>query len=260
MQKKLATAISLMVIATIVGLLVLLPFRLYTRDIDIAKQHARLVSDELSNMIKLTMLTTKEVLNLNPTMGTGVVYEKIEDLYKEFGKNQDFKFRVVRSSLIEKQFQTIKGRRADNPKVVKVFETNRPISNVDGVLLSYWSPIRANEQCGECHTNENRKKVKAGTTLGVVEVIFDLTREKQRSIRTIIEITGFLVAMIAIMAFLILFIVKKNLIRPVELLASTLKRRANDPSIELPEFRTSEMKGLVAAIDECSTKNNENSS
>ncbi len=255
MQKKLITAISLLALVTIVGLLFLFPFRLYTRDIDIAKQHARLVSDELSNMIKLTMLTTKEVLNLNPAMGTGIVYEKIDNLYKEFGKNQDFKFRVVRSSLIENQFQIIKGRRADNPKIVKVFETNRPLSNIDGVFLTYWSPIQANSECGECHKDENRKKVTAGTTLGVVEVIFDLTREKQRSIRTIVEITGFLVAMIAIMAFLILFLIKKNLIQPIELLASTLRRRASDPSVELPKFSTPEMKELVTAMDECSAKN-----
>ena len=254
MQKKLAAVITAVVLVTIVGLLVLLPLRLYSRDIDVAKQHARLVSDELSNMIKLTMLTTKEVLNLNPTLGTGVVFEKVNNLYKEFGKDQNFKFRVVRSKMIEDQYQAVKGRRADHKKITEVFETNRPQSNIDGVILTYWSPIKANSECGHCHKDANRKKVVAGTTLGVVETVFDLTRQKQRSIRTIVEITGFLIVMVMLMAFLILIIIKNNLIQPIKGLTATLNCRAKDPNVELPEFKTGEMKDLVAAMDECSAK------
>ena len=249
MQKKITTAIVLMVLVTIAGLLILLPYRLYSRDIDIAKQHARLVSDELSNMIKLTMLTTKEVLNLNPNLGTGVVFEKVNKLYKDFGEGQNFKFRVVRSAIIERQHDVIKGRSADNPSVIKVFETGKPVSSVDGALLSYWSPIKATEECGYCHNDLNRKKVVAGTTLGVVETVFDLTRQKQRSIRTIVEITGFLIAMVSLLGFLILKIIRKNLIDPVNGLSSALTRRYDYPETPLPKFTTPEMKDLVEAID-----------
>lgn len=249
MQKKLTTAIILMVLVTIAGLLALLPYRLYTRDIDVAKQHARLVSDELSNMIKLTMLTTKEVLNLNPNLGTGIVFEKVNKLYKDFGEGQSFKFRVVRSAIIERQYTAIKGRSADNPQVIETFETGKPVSKVDGALLSYWSPIKANDECGHCHKDLNRKKVKAGTTLGVVETVFDLTRQKQRSVRTIVEITGFLIAMVSLLGFLILVIIRKNLIEPIKGLSFALNRRNTYPDTPLPEFATSEMTDLVDAIE-----------
>lgn len=256
MQKKLTTAIVLMVLVTIAGLLALLPYRLYSRDIDVAKQHARLVSDELSNMIKLTMLTTKEVLNLNPTLGTGIVFEKVNKLYKNFGEGQDFKFRVVRSAIIEKQHTVIKGRSADNPQVIEAFKTGKPVSSVNGTILSYWSPIKTTNECGECHKDLNRKKVTAGTTLGVVETIFDLTRQKQRSIRTIIEITGFLIVMVSLLGFLILMIIRKNLIEPIQGLSSALNRRDTYPDTVLPSFSTSEMTDLVDAIEkECAKKN-----
>jgi hypothetical protein len=123
MQKKLMTMIILMVLVTIAGLLVLLPFRLYSRDIDVARQHAQIVSDELSNMIKLTMLTTKEVLNLNPNLGTGIVFEKVNNLYREFGKNQSFKFRVVRSKIIENQHTIIKAYTRKRAKLPKELST-----------------------------------------------------------------------------------------------------------------------------------------
>lgn len=249
MQKKLTTAIVLMVLVTIAGLLAILPYRLYTRDIDVAKQHARLVSDELSNMIKLTMLTTKEVLNLNPNLGTGIVFDKVDKLYKEFGVGQSFKFRVVRSAIIERQYTAIKGRSADNPQVIETFDTGKPVSKVDGAILSYWSPIKANDECGHCHKDLNRKKVKAGTTLGVVETVFDLTRQKQRSIRTIVEITGFLIAMVSLLGFLILVIIRKNLIEPIKGLSTALIRRNTHPDTPLPDFTTSEMTDLVDAIE-----------
>jgi len=254
MQKKLMTTIILMVLVTIAGLLVLLPFRLYSRDIDVARQHAQIVSDELSNMIKPTMLTTKEVLNLNPNLGTGIVFEKVNNLYREFGKNQSFKFRVVRSKIIENQHTIIKGRSVDNPQLVEVFDTGKPVSKVDGAILSYWSPIKASAECGACHKGLDRKKVKAGVTLGVVETVSDLTRQKQRSIRTIIEITGFLIAMVSLLGFLIFTIIRKNLIAPVNGLTATLRRRADDPDVELPEYATPEMRDLVDAMDECSAK------
>ena len=255
MQKKLIITIVLLVLVTIVGLLVLLPYRLYTRDVDVAKQHARLVSDELSNMIKLTMLTTKEVLNLNPNLGMGVVIEKINTLYKKFGEDQDFQFRVVRSSLIENQFSAVTGRSADNPQAIKTFETGKPQSHVDGAILTYWSAIKADSQCGHCHKDLNKKKVAPGTTLGVVETVFDLTRQRQRSIRTITEITGFLVAMIVIMAIVAFTVIRKNLIQPIQGLADALTRRAKDPDVVLPRFTTPEMVDLVNAIEERNAEN-----
>ena len=249
MEKKLRIMIIFLVAITMVGLLAILPFRLYQRDTDVAKQHARLVSDELSNMIKLTMLTTKEVLNLNPNLSLGVVLEKIDTLYRKFGENQDFKFRVVRSDVIENQFTKIKGRSVDNDEAKQVFDTGKPVSKVEGAVLSYWSPIKADTECGHCHKDADRKRVAAGTTLGVVETVFDLTREKERSIRTILEITGFLFLMIVVLAIVMLAIIRRNLVNPLKDLADLIRRRNKDPNIPLPKYQTPEMADLIDAID-----------
>lgn len=249
MERKLYRAIALLVATTIAGLLVLLPYRLYERDVLAAQQHARLVSDELSNMIKLTMLTTKEVMNLNPTLGLGVVLEKVEALYKKFSESQDFKFRVVRSPLIENQFTAIKGRSADNPQVTRALETGRADSKIEGAMLTYWAPIKADGQCGHCHKDANRKPVEAGATLGVVETAFDLTRQRSRSIRTIAEITGFLLVMILLMALASVLIIRKNLVQPLHELTDHLKRSASDPSLPPPSYETAEMVELIGAIE-----------
>ncbi len=249
MEKKLRIMIVFLTVIIMVGLLALLPFRLYQRDTDVAKQHARLVSDELSNMIKLTMLTTKEVLSLNPNLSLGVVLEKIDTLYQKFGENQDFEFRVVRSSIIEDQFTRIKGRGADNAESKQVLETGKPVSKVEGAMLSYWSPIRADAECGHCHKDEGKKRIAAGTTLGVVETVFDLTRQKERSIRTIIEITGFLLLMTIVLAVMMMAIIRRNLIQPLRDLTDTLRRRGRDPTVALPKYTTPEMADLIDAID-----------
>ena len=241
--------IVFLAVVTMAGLLAILPYRLYQRDTDVAKQHARLVSDELANMIKLTMLTTKEVLALDPKLGLGVVIEKINALYDKFGANQDFDFRVVRSPIIEAQYTAIEGRRADNPEAQKVLQTGKPESRVDGAVLSYWSPIRADAECGHCHKDASKKRVAAGTTLGVVETVFDLTRQKDRSVRTIVEITGFLILMIVVLAVVILMIIRRNLIVPLKNLSDTLKQRRSDPNVVLPKYTTPEMVELVDAID-----------
>lgn len=249
MEKKLRIMIVFLMAITMVGLLAILPFRLYQRDTDVAKQHARLVSDELSNMIKLTMLTTKEVLNLNPDLSLGVVLEKIETLYRKFGENQDFEFRVVRSPIIENQYTRIAGRSVDNDEAKQVLATGKPVSKVEGAVLSYWSPIRADAECGHCHKDENKKRVAAGTTLGVVETVFDLTRQKERSIRTIVEITGFLLLMAVVLGLVMMAIIRRNLIKPLRDLTETLRRRGEDPSVGLPRYTTPEMADLIDAIE-----------
>ena len=248
MENKLRRMMAILVAVTMAGLLLLLPYRLYLRDTEVAQQHANVVSDELSNMIKLTMLTTKDVLALNPKLGLGVVYEKVDKLYKKFEENQDFKFRVIRSPIIENQYTAIKGRSADSEEIKSVLASGKSQSRVDGVHLTYWSPIRADDQCGHCHRDLKSKKVKSGTVLGVVETSFDLTRQRSRSIRTIIEITGFLMIMIVILALVILSVIRNSLIQPLKDLADIIRRRKTAPETPLPAYRTPEMAGLVEAL------------
>ena len=250
MEKKLLRMIALLAALTVAGLLILLPYRLYERDIADARQYARLVSDELSNMIKLTMLTTKEVLALDPNLSLGVVIEKINALYGKFGQNQNFDFRVIRSPLIDAQFAAIAGRSVDTAEARRVLESGRPESRIDGAILTYWSPIKANEECGHCHKDTAKKRVAAGTTLGIVETVFDLTRERNRSIRTIVEITGFLLAMIVVMGAIAFLVIRKNLIEPLRGLTDLLKRRSRDATVPLPEYGSEEMRALVRAIEE----------
>jgi len=249
MQRKLYQTVALLVAVTVAGLLLLLPYRLYERDTGVARQHARLVSDELSNMIKLTMLTTKEIMALNPTLGLGVVIEKIEALYKKFGENQDFKFRVVRSPLIENQYTAIKGRSADNPQVTEALQTGRSTSKVEGPILTYWSPIKADSQCGHCHKDANRKPVEAGVALGVVETRFDLTPQRNRSIRTIVEITGFLLGMIVLIALAVFAIIRRHLIAPLQELTDGLERSVKQPDLPLPQYQSKEMADLIGAME-----------
>ncbi len=248
MENKLRKMIAIMVAVTVAGLLLLLPYRLYMRDTEVAQQHARVVSDELSNMIKLTMLTTKDVLALNPKLGLGVVYEKVEKLYKKFEENQDFQFRVVRSPIIENQYTAIKGRSPDNDQIKEVLNSGKSKSSIEGANLTYWSPIRADAQCGHCHRDLKNKKVKEGTVLGVVETTFDLTKQRSRSIRTIMEITGFLLIMIFILAFVILSVIRTSLVKPLQDLADIIRRRKTKPDTPLPLYQTPEMAGLVDAL------------
>lgn len=248
MENKLRKMMAILVAITVMGLLLLLPYRLYLRDTEVAQQHANVVSDELSNMIKLTMLTTKDVLALNPKLGLGVVFEKVNKLYKKFEENQDFNFRVIRSPIIENQYTAIKGRSPDTDEIRAVLDSGKSQSRVDGVNLTYWSPIRADSQCGHCHRDLKNKKVKAGTVLGVVETSFDLTRQRARSIRTIVEITGFLMVMIVILAFVILWVIRSSLIQPLRDLTAIIQRRKSDPDTPLPLYQTPEMAGLVESL------------
>ncbi|GAB6054178.1 hypothetical protein JCM17960_29980 [Magnetospira thiophila] len=248
MEKKLLRSIAFMVVVTLGGLLALLPYRLYEHDTAVAREHARMVSDELSNMIKLTMLTTKEAMIQDSKVGLEGVPAKIEELYARFSAGQTYRFRVIRSPLIEAQFSAVEGRQADRPQITQVLESGKPASLVDGVLLTYWSPIRADKECGYCHKDANRVHIREGETLGVVETVFDLTRQKERSIRTIVEITGFLMVMVFVMAYLIMTLIRKGLIRPIQALISALQRRQTDPDHPLPESASPEMAQLIAAI------------
>ncbi len=258
MEKRLFKMTALFMAVTIAGLLILLPYRLYERDTAMARRYAQLLSDELASMIKMTMLTTKEVLRLNPDLSLSVVRDKITDLYANFAKSQDMTFRVVRSPVVERQFTVVKGRSADNDMVRAVLASGTPRSAVSGAQLTYWSPITADARCGECHKTEAKKPVKPGTVMGVVEARFDLTRERNQAFRTIAEITGFLLIMIFLTAGFFLGLVRQQLFQPLRTLTEALRRKAKDPDHQLPQFASPEMAELTDAIEaNCGTATKE---
>lgn len=250
MERRLVRMIALLVAVTVGGLLVLLPYRLYERDLGVAREHARLVSDELATMVRMTMLTMKDILALDPSVRLDLVAEKIEDLYFAFDDAHDLEFRVIRAPIVEFQYMAIEGRSADRPEIEQVLKTGTPQSDLDGVILTSWSPITATDACGECHKDLEHQPVKTGTPLGVVETTFDLTRQRQQSVRTIAGVTGFLAVMIAAMGIVTLTVIRKSLVNPLRTLSDALRRRAADPeAADLPRFETEEMSELMAAIE-----------
>ena len=89
-QKRIFWIFSGVTFFFLVLLLLLLPYRLYTRDVLEARQNAREVSNLIRSGLLSTMISTGES-------------KDIRGLIREFQKKYEFQFRMIRSSHVEKQ-------------------------------------------------------------------------------------------------------------------------------------------------------------
>ena len=89
-QKRIFWTFAGVTLFFLVLLLLLLPYRLYTRDVYEARQNAREVSKLIRSGLLSTMISTGESNN-------------IRGLIREFQKKYQFQFRMIRSNHVEKQ-------------------------------------------------------------------------------------------------------------------------------------------------------------
>jgi hypothetical protein len=89
-QKKLFVVFGLVTLGFVVLFLVILPYEFYKRDVDEARQNAQ----NISKLIRAGVLSHM-IENANP--------ESMRDLLTMFQTQFEFKFRLIRSSHVEKQ-------------------------------------------------------------------------------------------------------------------------------------------------------------
>ena len=200
LQKRLLLIFIGVTLFFIVITAVLLPYKLYMRDVQEARSNAR----EISELIRVGLISTM--------ISTGDA-EDIRKLIGDFKKKYDFKFRMIRSQHVEKQHGIKEDEQATDDLIRQVLKRGKGREDwLDRTTFRYVSPFIADTRCQECHESVRGDTIKPGDILGASEIIFDLSAKETASIRLIVEVVLLIVASLFTMGIIFYFIVKKGIL------------------------------------------------
>jgi len=202
-QKKLFKAFGMVTFVFVILFLVILPYEFYNRDVDDARQNAQ----NISKLIRTGVLSHM-IEGGNP--------KNMRDLLTTLQTQFDFKFRLIRSSHVEKQHGFKEDPQSKDDLIDEVLRTGRGQEDwLSSTRFRYVSPLVADERCQKCHRGLNQRRIEIGSVLGVSEIIFELKAVRNASIRQIIEVTLLMIAGLVTLGLILFFIVKKGILDPM---------------------------------------------
>ena len=202
-QKKLFRAFGLVTLVFVVLFMVILPYEFYNRDVDEARHSAQ----NISKLIRTAVLSH---------MKKGADPNSMRDLLTMFQTQFEFKFRLIRSSYLEKQHGVKEDPQSKDELINEVLQTGRGREDwLNSTQFRYVSPFVADESCQRCHRGLNNRIIEIGSVLGVSEIIFELKAKRSTSIRQIIEVTLLMIAGLVTLGLILFFIVKKGILDPM---------------------------------------------
>jgi hypothetical protein len=179
--------------------IVVLPYRLYERDVQESRTKAR----EISELIRVGLLSTM--------IATGES-EEVRGLIARYKEVYDFDFRMVRSRHVEKQHGVKEDEQATDDLLKEVLATGRSRDDwLDRTTFRYVAPFISDERCQECHESIDGGEIGVGEVLGASELVFDLSRKESESVRLIVDVVLVMAGAMATMGLIFFFIVKKGL-------------------------------------------------
>ena len=140
----------------------------------------------------------------------------MRDLLATLQTQFEFKFRLIRSSHIEKQHGFKEDPQSKDDLINEVLRTGRGREDwLGSTRFRYVSPFVVDESCQRCHWGVNGQKIEIGSVLGVSEIIFELKDIRNESIRQIVEVTLLMIAGLVTLGLILFFIVKKAILDPM---------------------------------------------
>ena len=201
-QRRLFLAIASVTLFFVLMVIVLLPYRLYERDVRESRMKAR----EISELIRVGLLSTM--------IATGES-EEVRGLIAAYREVYDFQFRMIRSRHVEKQHGVKEDEQATDDLLKRVLATGRSQDDwLDRTTFRYVAPFISDERCQECHESIEGGEVGVGEVLGASELIFDLSRRESESLRLIVDVVLVMAAALITMGLIFFFIVKKGILEP----------------------------------------------
>ncbi len=202
-QKKLLKAFCLVTIVFVILFMIVLPHKFYNRDVDNVRRNAQ----NISKLIRAGVLSHMDSVENS---------KRMRDLLTLFQTQFDFKFRLIRSSHVEKQHGLKEDSQSRDDLIDDVFQTGRGREDwLGGTQFRYVSPYVADGTCQKCHRGVNNAAIELGSVLGVSEIVFELKDVRNTSIRQIVEVTLSMVAGLITLGLILFFVVKKAILEPM---------------------------------------------
>ncbi|MFP4560416.1 MAG: putative bifunctional diguanylate cyclase/phosphodiesterase [Thiohalorhabdus sp.] len=182
--------------------------------------------------------------------------EDVEDFLDALERNTEgnrFAIEVFRGDLVEERFGTIDQPPLD-PAVREAFRTGEPERVEEGNRLTFVHPLRAREECLQCHTN-----AAADDVLGVITVKEDLGPAIQAA-REQFRTAFLLIALVPLGAAVgVAWFISRRIDRSVASLSGSIERvntvsDLREVEQEIPDVGFAELNTLAAQVRELSSR------
>ena len=202
--KRLLKTFAIITIFMIALIVIMMPYRLYERDVMDARQRAKEISDLVKIGILSTMISTGESKDIRQVIGT-------------YSDKFDFQFRLIRSQFVEKQHGIKEDPQGKDTLINDVLNSGKAREDwLDSTTFRYVVPFVSDKRCQKCHEGLDGKTIPTGKVLGVSQIIFDLSEVKSKSIRFIAEIMILITFSILGLGVALFFIVKNGIMEFVK--------------------------------------------
>jgi anti-sigma regulatory factor (Ser/Thr protein kinase) len=214
-----------------------LPYILYNRDIEAIHNHAR----------ENALLIETGLLSIMMQTGNPIAVRKTVD---ELKKNYNFKFRMIRSDFVRRQYGDRDGETPGDAVDLDILSGRLDhYTNLKDVTYTYKSPFIADGRCVKCHRTQRDEPVPPGTVLGLSEITFDLAEQRWASVRLIISVITVNLFTIIILLIAFYWISAKDVLTPLRLITDSIKDLEDEKfNISLPPPKTREIAVLSERV------------
>jgi len=176
-------------------------------------------------------------------------YDKIEQAIQNLGRDQDFKFKMIRSEHVIKQHGVRRNEIPEDDYERKALKTGETIELFNGDSYRVIYPFVTDKRCGSCHLGLDDKPVPAGVVNGLASLTFDLSQMKADTSRLINHITISLAVVMTIAGLALLFMAHVTVTKPMTAIAKAITAFSEDRfDVNLPDYNTEEISIMAEEV------------
>ena len=176
-------------------------------------------------------------------------YEKIAQAIKDLSRDQDFKFKMIRSEHVIKQHGVRRNEVPEDDYEKNALKTGETVELFQGDSYRIIYPFITDERCGKCHMGLDDKPVPAGVVNGLASLTFDLSQMKAETSALINQITISLAFVMTIAGLALLSMAHVTVITPIKTIAKAITAFSEDRfDVNLPDYDTEEISIMAAQV------------
>lgn len=176
-------------------------------------------------------------------------YEKIEQAIHNLSRDQDFKFKMIRSAHVIKQHGVRRNEIPEDDYERKALKTGETFELFDADSYRVIYPFITDKRCGACHVGLDGKPVPAGVVNGLASLTFDLGRMKADTNALINHISVSLALVMTIAGLALLAIAHVTVSKPIKTIAKAITGFSDDRyDVDIPDYDTEEISIMAEQV------------
>jgi anti-sigma regulatory factor (Ser/Thr protein kinase)/HAMP domain-containing protein len=176
-------------------------------------------------------------------------YDKIEQAIQNLGRDQDFKFKMIRSEHVIKQHGVRRNEIPEDDYERRALKTGETIELFNGDSYRIIYPFVTDKRCGACHVGLDGNPVPVGVVNGLASLTFDLSQMKAETSALINHISVSLAVVMTLAGLALLAMAHVTVTNPIKTIAKAITGFSEDRfDVDIPDYDTEEISIMAEEV------------